>query len=86
LNFLEIFQRVSPYGFASYLYSENSSRTWRVAEKLEAGSVGINTCDVTSELLPFGGWKESGVGRENGLKESLIPYTENKSLVIKTNP
>ncbi|MGE3715573.1 MAG: aldehyde dehydrogenase family protein, partial [Simkaniaceae bacterium] len=48
----------------------------------EAGSVGINTTDVVSELLPFGGWKESGVGRENALIGSLDAYCENKSLII----
>jgi len=70
------------YGLASYLFSENIGRTWRVAESFEAGSVGINTTDVVSELLPFGGWKESGVGRENALIGSLDAYCENKSLII----
>ena len=70
------------YGLAAYLFSKNIGRTWRVAEALEAGSIGVNTCDVTSELLPFGGWKESGIGRENGIVGSLDDYTENKSLII----
>ncbi len=69
------------YGLASYLFSENIGRTYRVAESLEAGTVGINTTDVVSELLPFGGWKESGIGRENSLIGSLDAYCETKSIV-----
>lgn len=70
------------YGLAAYLFSENIGRTWRVGEALEAGSVGINTTDVVSELLPFGGWKESGLGRENGVIGSLDAYLEKKALII----
>lgn len=70
------------YGLAAYLFSENIGRTWRVAESFEAGSVGINTTDVVSELLPFGGYKESGLGRENGVQGSLDAYLEKKSLII----
>ncbi|MEM8727351.1 MAG: NAD-dependent succinate-semialdehyde dehydrogenase [Chlamydiota bacterium] len=70
------------YGLAAYLFSTDIGRTWRVGEALEAGSVGINTTDVVSELLPFGGWKESGLGRENGIIGSLDPYLERKSVVI----
>lgn len=70
------------YGLAAYLFSENIGRTWRVAEGFDAGSVGINTTDVVSELLPFGGYKESGLGRENGVKDSLDSYLEKKSLII----
>ncbi len=70
------------HGLAAYLYTEDIGRSWRVAEALEAGSVGINTHDVCSELLPFGGWKESGLGRENGATGSLDNYCETKSLVI----
>lgn len=72
----------TPYGLAAYLFSQNPSRMWRVAEALEAGSIGVNTCDVTSELLPFGGWKESGIGRENGAIGSLDGYLEQKSVVL----
>ena len=70
------------YGLATYVFSENIGRTWRVAEAFEAGSVGVNTTDVVSELLPFGGWKQSGLGRENSLMGSLDAYCENKSLII----
>ena len=70
------------YGLAAYLFSENIGRTWRVGEAFEAGSIGINTTDVVSELLPFGGWKESGLGRENSVIGSLDAYLEKKSLII----
>ncbi|MCB1107905.1 MAG: NAD-dependent succinate-semialdehyde dehydrogenase [Chlamydiia bacterium] len=70
------------YGLAAYLFSENIGRTWRVAESFEAGAVGVNTTDVVSEVLPFGGWKESGIGRENGVVGSLDAYCETKSLII----
>lgn len=70
------------YGLAAYLFSENIGRTWRVAESFEAGAVGVNTTDVVSEVLPFGGWKESGLGRENGVHGSLDAYCETKALII----
>lgn len=70
------------YGLAAYLFSENIGQTWRVAESFEAGAVGVNTTDVVSEVLPFGGWKESGLGRENGVHGSLDAYCETKSLII----
>lgn len=70
------------YGLAAYLFSENIGRTWRVAESFEAGAVGVNTTDVVSEVLPFGGWKESGLGRENGVRGSLDAYCETKALII----
>lgn len=69
------------YGLAAYLYTENVSRALRVSKSLEAGSVGINTTSVFSITLPFGGWKESGIGRENGL-DSLNDYCEIKSISI----
>ena len=70
------------YGLGAYFFTENIARSFRVAEILEAGSVGINTTDVCSELLPFGGWKESGIGRENSAFESLNNYCEIKSVVF----
>ncbi|MGE0198229.1 MAG: NAD-dependent succinate-semialdehyde dehydrogenase [Simkaniaceae bacterium] len=70
------------YGLAAYVFTENMGRSLRVAEALEAGSVGINTTAIYSELLPFGGWKQSGLGREMGLEKSLDPFLETKSLVI----
>ena len=52
------------YGLASYFYSRDISRIWRAAEALEYGMVGINTGLISTEVAPFGGVKESGIGRE----------------------
>jgi succinate-semialdehyde dehydrogenase/glutarate-semialdehyde dehydrogenase len=68
------------YGLAAYFYTENLSRAMRVGKELEAGTVGVNTTSVYSVTLPFGGWKESGLGRELGIIESLNDYCELKSL------
>lgn len=68
------------YGLAAYFYSENIIRALRVARALEAGTVGINTTNVYSVTLPFGGWKESGLGREGGIVETLNDYCELKAL------
>ena len=56
----------TPYGLASYFYTENLHRAWRVAERLEFGMVGLNTGSVSMEMAPFGGVKQSGLGREGG--------------------
>lgn len=69
------------YGLAAYFYTENLSRAMRVSQELEAGSIGINTVSVYSQTLPFGGWKESGLGRELG-HNCLNDYTEIKSISI----
>jgi len=52
------------YGLASYFYARDLGRVWRVPEALEYGMVGINTGAISTELAPFGGVKESGLGRE----------------------
>lgn len=67
------------FGLASYFYSQNISRCFRVAEQLEAGMVGINTGLISNAAAPFGGVKESGVGRE-GSKHGLDEYMELKYL------
>jgi succinate-semialdehyde dehydrogenase/glutarate-semialdehyde dehydrogenase len=56
----------SPYGLAAYVFGRDLERCLYVAERLEAGGVGVNTNDVTELAAPFGGWKESGFGRELG--------------------
>ena len=71
----------TPFGLASYFYSQNISRCFRVAEQLEAGMVGINTGLISNAAAPFGGVKESGVGRE-GSKHGLDEYMEIKYLCI----
>lgn len=56
----------TPYGLAAYFYARDIGRVWRVAEALEYGIVGINEGVISTELAPFGGVKESGLGREGG--------------------
>ena len=63
------------FGLASYFYSRDIGRIWRVAEGLESGMVGVNTGLVSSEIGPFGGVKQSGLGREGsryGMDEYLV--------------
>jgi succinate-semialdehyde dehydrogenase / glutarate-semialdehyde dehydrogenase len=65
------------YGLASYLYSRDVGRCWRVAEALEYGMVGINEGIISTEVAPFGGIKESGFGRE-GSRYGMDHFTEIK--------
>ena len=65
----------TPYGLASYIFSENSDRMWRLADGLEFGIVGFNAGVVSNAAVPFGGVKQSGQGREGGA-EGLDEYTE----------
>jgi len=67
----------TPFGLAAYFYSRDVSRVFRVAEALHYGMVGINTGLISSEVAPFGGMKESGVGRE-GSKYGINDYLEIK--------
>lgn len=69
------------FGLASYFYSRDLSRVWRVAEALETGMVGINTGLISTEVAPFGGVKSSGLGRE-GSRHGLEDYMEIKYLCI----
>jgi succinate-semialdehyde dehydrogenase/glutarate-semialdehyde dehydrogenase len=71
----------TPFGLAAYLFSQNLSRAWRVAEKLEAGMVGVNEGIFSNETVPFGGVKESGLGRE-GAAEGLDEYLETKFICL----
>ncbi|MBF1802845.1 NAD-dependent succinate-semialdehyde dehydrogenase [Alloalcanivorax profundimaris] len=71
----------TPFGLASYFYSENIHRVWRVAEALEAGMVGINEGLISNAAAPFGGVKESGLGRE-GSKYGIEEYCEIKYLCM----
>ncbi|WP_428034556.1 NAD-dependent succinate-semialdehyde dehydrogenase [Amphritea sp.] len=65
------------FGLAAYLYTESMGRSWRVSEALEYGMVGVNETAISSEVIPFGGVKESGQGRE-GSKYGLDDYLETK--------
>ncbi|RDI40209.1 NAD-dependent succinate-semialdehyde dehydrogenase [Aquicella lusitana] len=70
------------FGLASYFYSKHIDRIWRVAEALEYGMVGINAGIVSTEVAPFGGVKQSGIGRE-GSKYGIDPYVEIKYLCMQ---
>jgi succinate-semialdehyde dehydrogenase/glutarate-semialdehyde dehydrogenase len=71
----------TPFGLAAYLFSQNLSRAWRVAEKLDAGMVGVNEGIFSNEVVPFGGVKESGLGREGGA-EGLDEYLQTKYICL----
>lgn len=67
----------TPYGLASYFYARDLGRVWRVAEALEYGMVGINEGIISTEVAPFGGVKQSGLGRE-GSRYGIDDYCEMK--------
>lgn len=67
------------YGLAAYFYTRDMARCWRVGEALEYGMVGINTGLISNEVAPFGGVKQSGLGRE-GSRHGLAEYLEIKYL------
>jgi succinate-semialdehyde dehydrogenase/glutarate-semialdehyde dehydrogenase len=69
------------YGLAAYFYGRDVSRIWRVAEALEYGIVGVNTGLISTEVAPFGGMKESGIGRE-GSKYGIEEYLEVKYVCL----
>ena len=72
------------YGLASYFYSQNIHRVWNIAEALEYGMVGINDGLISTEVAPFGGVKQSGIGRE-GAKEGIDEYMDIKYLCFGSN-
>jgi succinate-semialdehyde dehydrogenase/glutarate-semialdehyde dehydrogenase len=67
------------YGLAAYFYTRDAARIWRVSERLEYGMVGINTGLISNEVAPFGGVKQSGLGRE-GSEYGIEDYLELKYL------
>jgi succinate-semialdehyde dehydrogenase/glutarate-semialdehyde dehydrogenase len=69
------------FGLASYLYTRDIGRVWRVSEGIEYGMVGVNEVAITSEVIPFGGVKESGQGRE-GSKYGCDDYLETKYICM----
>ena len=71
----------TPYGLASYFFTQNVRRAWRVAERLEAGMVALNTGIVSMEVAPFGGVKLSGLGREGGTL-GIEEYLQTKTFHI----
>lgn len=71
----------TPFGLASYVYTQNIGRSWRVGESLEYGMVGINEGIISTEVAPFGGIKASGIGRE-GSSYGIEDYLEIKYLCM----
>lgn len=69
------------HSFVGYFYSQDVSQIWRVAEAMEVGMVGINEGIISSEIAPFGGWKQSGLGRE-GSKYGTDDYLELKYVCL----
>ena len=69
------------FGLASYMYTQDMGRIFRVSEALEYGMVGVNETGISSEVIPFGGVKESGQGRE-GSKYGLDDFLETKYICI----
>ena len=71
----------SKFALASGVFTQNLARAHRLARAIRAGVVWVNTYRVISPLVPFGGYKESGLGREGGV-ESILDYTRTKSVWI----
>jgi len=69
------------FGLAAYIYTRDLARSWRVSEAIEYGIVGLNTGIISTEVAPFGGVKESGVGRE-GSRYGILDYTEIKYICV----
>lgn len=72
------------FGLAAYFYAKDLGRVWRVAEALETGMVGVNTGLISTEVAPFGGVKESGIGRE-GSKYGMDDFLEMKYICMSTS-
>jgi succinate-semialdehyde dehydrogenase / glutarate-semialdehyde dehydrogenase len=75
------FANDTPFGLAAYFYTRDLGRAWRVADALETGMVGINEGIISTEVAPFGGVKQSGLGRE-GSKYGIDEYLELKYMMI----
>lgn len=80
----EVLQRAndSIYGLAAYIFTESMHRTWRFSEALEYGMVGVNTGLISNETSPFGGIKQSGLGRE-GSRHGIEDYVEIKYVCVQ---
>jgi succinate-semialdehyde dehydrogenase/glutarate-semialdehyde dehydrogenase len=68
-------------GLAAYFYTQGVARTWRIGRALEYGMIGINTGRISTEVAPFGGVKESGIGRE-GSKYGIDEFLETKYMCM----
>jgi succinate-semialdehyde dehydrogenase/glutarate-semialdehyde dehydrogenase len=74
-----------PYGLAAYLFTEDMGRAIRVSERLETGMVGVNDIRIGAAEAPFGGVKQSGIGREGG-REGMEEYLETKLVALRVDP
>jgi betaine-aldehyde dehydrogenase len=84
---IEVIKRANNtrYGLAAGVFTRDISRAHRVIAALEAGICWINTWGASPAEMPVGGYKESGVGRENGL-QTLYKYTQTKSIYVQLEP
>ncbi len=73
----------SPYGLAAGVWTQSMKRAFKMSEKLQAGSVWVNTYRAVSYMSPFGGYKRSGLGRENG-QQAIFEFLQTKSVWIST--
>jgi aldehyde dehydrogenase (NAD+) len=73
----------TPYGLAAGVWTQDMRRALTMAERLEAGTVWINTYRAVSFMSPFGGYKASGLGRENGM-EAIDGYLQTKCVWLST--
>jgi len=71
----------TPFGLAAYFYARDVGRVWRIAEAIECGIIGINEGIISSEVAPFGGYKQSGLGRE-GSHHGIEEYLEIKYMLV----
>jgi aldehyde dehydrogenase (NAD+) len=72
----------SPYGLAAGIWTRDMARAFAVSQKLQAGTVWVNTYRSMSYMMPFGGYKHSGMGRENGM-DAVRSYLQTKSTWMK---
>ena len=75
------FANDTPFGLAAYFFARDLGRCWRVSEGLDYGIVGVNTGLISTEVAPFGGFKESGLGRE-GSKYGIDEFLEIKYVCV----
>jgi succinate-semialdehyde dehydrogenase/glutarate-semialdehyde dehydrogenase len=70
------------YGLVAYVYTQDLARGLRISEQLESGMIGLNRGLVSDPAAPFGGVKQSGIGREGG-HEGVLDYTESKYIAVQ---
>lgn len=70
------------FGLAGAVFTQDINRGLRIANAISSGTVGINCCGVLDASVPFGGYKQSGLGRELG-HDALAEYTQSKTIVVK---